>query len=170
MSLTDAQFSILAADIRGNADPDIQAAHAAGNHTELARLYNEDGAAFIWRPSIPPEEYASALDWTEVDNLSAGKARVWEWATQNQTAPLDATNQNLRAGIAQAFGGQSNTTANLTAIAKRRASIYEGLFIEGNGTEQTPGVATVYGPVNINIIGRALSKKRDANGNLVDRF
>jgi hypothetical protein len=157
MALTDPQLAALKAHIEANTDPDLVAALAIRNDTEIARLYNLDSAFMVWRTEIRPDEYCKALDWTEVDNISVGKARVWDWSTQFQTANIDASNANLRLGIAQAFGGNSDTTANLTALAKRAASIYETVFATGTGTTNSPGDLVVEGALDISTVGRALN-------------
>ena len=156
MALTDAQYTALANDIRSNTDQAVIDALAIRNDTELTRLYNLDSAFWVWRSNVPPEEYMTALDWTEVDNMSAGKARVWDWATQYQTAPLDATNANLRAGIASAF--PANTQAALTAVAKRFASVFEELYTTGTGSNGDPGIAVVEGPLSLFDLSKALNE------------
>lgn len=156
MALTDAQYVILADHILSNTDQDVVDALAAGNITELTRLYNLDSSFWVWRSDVPPKEYMTALDWTEVDNMSVGKSRVWDWSTQYQTAPLDATNANLRAGIAAAF--PANTQAALNAIAKRLASVFEEIFATGTGTNGDPGIADPEGPLSLFDVSKALNE------------
>lgn len=156
MSLTNAQYITLANHIRANTDQDVIDALVIRNDTELTRLYNLDTTFYVWRSDVPPEEYMPALDWTEVDNMSTGKSRVWDWSTQYQTAPLDATSANLRAGIAAAF--PANTQAALNAVAKRFASVFEEIFATGTGTNGDPGIADPEGPLSLFDVSKALNE------------
>jgi len=158
MSLTDAQYTTLANHIRANTDPDVVAALAIRNDTELARLYNLDSSFYVWKTSIAPDEYRSAMVWTEVDTLNAGNARIWEWVTNYFTSNLDASDANVRQGIADAFGAGTTTRANLLALGKKLASVYEEVFATGTGTEATPGTMVLQGPVTTKIIGKALNE------------
>jgi hypothetical protein len=157
MSLTDAQYTTLANHIRSNTDPDVVAALAIRNDTELARLYNLDSSFYVWRSSVTPDEYRGAMVWTEVDTLNAGNARIWEWVTNYFTGNLDASDANVRQGIADAFGAGTTTRANLLALGKRLASVYETVFSTGTGAENDPGIAVVEGVVSVNDISKALN-------------
>lgn len=160
MALTESQRVILAADIRGSSDPDVVAALAIRNDTELTRLYNLDSSPnfFVWRESIEPDEYREALDWTEVDNLTAGKARIWEWITQNMTFSIDATKTNVRAGLGNAFQTSNSSKAGLLAIAKAVASRAEALFATGDGSSGSPGVRSFIGKITTLDVGLALNE------------
>jgi hypothetical protein len=158
MSLTDAQYTTLANHIRANIEPEVVAALAIRNDTELARLYNLDSSFYVWRTSVTPDEYRGAMVWTEVDTLNAGNARIWEWITNYFTGNLDASDANVRQGIADAFGAGTTTRANLLALGKRLASLYEEVFATGTGTEATPGTMVLQGPVTTKIIGKALNE------------
>lgn len=158
MALSAAQRTTLAAHIRANTDPDVVAALATRNDTELTRLYNLDSGFYAWRPSIDVDEYREALDWTEVDNLTAGKARIWEWVTGQMTRALESGKANVRAGLAQCWAANSTTRTNLLAIAKRFATVAEEVFATGTGTENTPGDLVFEGSVTTTDIGRALNE------------
>jgi len=158
MSLTDAQYTTLANHIRANIEPEVVAALAIRNDTELAKLYNLDSSFYVWRTSVTPDEYRGAMVWTEVDTLNAGNARIWEWVTNYFTGNLDASDANVRQGIADAFGAGTTTRANLLALGKRLASLYEEVFATGTGTEATPGTMVLQGPVTTKIIGKALNE------------
>jgi hypothetical protein len=158
MSLTDAQYTTLANHIRANIEPEVVAALAIRNDTELAKLYNLDTDFYVWKTSITPDEYRGAMVWTEVDTLNAGNARIWEWITNYFTGNLDASDANVRQGIADAFGAGTTTRANLLALGKRLASLYEEVFATGTGTEATPGTMVLQGPVTTKIIGKALNE------------
>lgn len=157
MALTNTQRTVLAAHIRANQDPLVVSALSARNDTEMARLYNLDSTFIVWRENIDPTEYREAMVWTEIDNLTIGKARIWEWITQNMTMPVDATKDNIRAGIAEVFPANQSTRAALLAIAKEPASLAESIFATGTGSNAAPGVRVFVGDVSIEDIGRALN-------------
>ena len=154
--LTDAQATTLAAHIRANTDTDVVNALAIRNDTELARLYNLDSAFIVWRESITPTEYREAMDWTEVDNLPAGKARIWEWITEQMLREYDATKANIRAGLAEAWSN-GNTRDNLIAISKEATSLVESLYAAGTGTDVSPGIRVFVGNVTDIDVGKALN-------------
>jgi len=157
MALTTAQRTTLAAHIRASVDPDVVAALAIRNDTEMTRLYNLDSAFVVWRSSVPPSEYRDAIVWTEVDGLTVGKARIWEWVTENMTIPINTSSANVRQGLADAFAQNTTTRANLLAIAKRNATVAESLFAAGTGTTQTPGTLGFEGSITIEDVGRSLN-------------
>lgn len=158
MSLTETQRVTLAAHIRANTDPDVVAALSTRNDTELTRLYNLDSSFYVWRPTISVEEYRDALDWTEVDNITAAKARIWEWATGGMTLPLESGKANVRQGLAQCWASNSDTRANLLALAKRLATVAEEVFATGTGALNNPGDLVYEGTVTTSDIGRALNE------------
>jgi len=158
MSLTNAQYTTLANHIRANIEPEVVAALAIRNDTELAKLYNLDTDFYVWKTSITPDEYRGAMVWTEVDTLNAGNARIWEWVTNYFTGNLDASDANVRQGIADAFGAGTTTRANLLELGKKLASLYEEVFATGTGTEATPGTMVLEGPVTLTQISKALNQ------------
>jgi hypothetical protein len=157
MALTEAQRTTLAAHIRANSDPDVVAALAIRNDTEITRLYNLDSSFYVWKTSVEPDDYRSAIVWTEVDTMNAGDARIWEWLTSNMTLAIDASDTNVRQGIADAFGAGTTTRDNLLAAGKRVATIAEEVFATGTGTEATPGDLVYKGSISTNDVGRALN-------------
>lgn len=103
----------------------------------------------VWKTSVPVDEIMrNGLDWTRVDNLSVGKARIWDWMTRlNEINPSKV---NIRAGIDATWVG---TAADLAVRAvvythcKRNASIVEKLFATGTGTTQIPATMAYEGPI-----------------------
>lgn len=158
MALDNAQLASLATHIRGNSDPDVVAALALRNDTELVRLYNLNSAFHIWRTAIPPAEYKAVIVWTEVDTITNGNARIWEWVSENMRATLDGSDANIRQGIADAFASSSGTLTALTAVAKGFATVFENVFTTGTGSVADPGDLVVTGPVTIRDIGKALNE------------
>ena len=114
---------------------------ATGNDQALADWFNAvDAAYYVWRTSIQPTEYREAVVWTEVDALTVGKARIWEWITQTMTMPIDASKTNVRQGIADCWASNTTTRANLLTAAKRNATRAEKLLATGAGTSGSPSV------------------------------
>lgn len=157
MALTTAQRATLKAMILADTDPAVQAALAIRNDTEMARLYNLPGTFIVWRTSIPVAEYREAVTWTEVDALTVGKARIWEWITSNMTLPLDASKSGVRQGLADCWAANSTTRPALLAVAKRAATKAEQLFATGVGTTNNPGTLVFDGQISIEDVGRALN-------------
>ena len=149
--LTEAQRTTLLADILANQDTADK--YAIGDLSSLANLYNADAApAFVvWRTSIPPADYREAIVWTEVDALTVGKARIWEWITQSMTGNLNAASANVRQGLLDCWASNTTTRTQLTAAAKRNASRIEKLFATGTGSTASPATMAVEGPIGYEI-------------------
>lgn len=156
--MTDAQQQTLANALRADTDPAVVTARTQRNDAELVRLYNADTTFIVWRTAVYPQEYREAIVWTAVDGLTTGKARIWEWITQSMTASIDATKNNIRQGIADAWGASSATGLALQAVAKRPASKAEKLYVTGTGTTANPGLLTWEGPLSVNEVSRALNE------------
>jgi hypothetical protein len=136
--LTDAQKLTLKAAIQ--ADPSANAIYVNGDLTGLADYLNAAVAPayWIWRSAVTWDEITqNGFDWVRVDNLSVGKARIWEWMFKNASQSINATKANIRAGIVEAWKG---TVADLAVQAvvfghcQRPATWIEKLFAVGAGT------------------------------------
>lgn len=155
MMISDADLATLKAHIEANTDPEVIAALAIRNDTRMAELYNMDSTFVVWRDNIEPEEYREVIDWAEFELLSQGEFNVWQEIGKDK--PIDPTKPNIRQGFQAIFGNSPNTRNALVALAKRFASVYESVFATGTGTNGSPGDLVIKGPVNIQIIGRALN-------------
>jgi len=155
--LTDAQLATLAAAIAADTDPEVIDALAIRNDTLLAQIYNGPSTFVVWRTNVPVDEYRDALTWTEVDTMTAGKARIWEWITGDMQLPLEPHKDAIRQGLADTWGSNTTTRPALIAVSKRFATLCEALFCTGTGTDATPGLLTFEGPVTIQDIGAALN-------------
>lgn len=151
MTLTTAQKQILATYI--NANP-VWAAMPKNSDTAYAiaaALNTVDTVPYIvWRTEVDPNEIMrNGLDWTRVDNLSVGKARIWDWMTSLGT--LNASKANIRAGIDATWVG---TAADLAVRAvvythcKRQATVVERLLATGSGTDASPSVMGYESPIS----------------------
>ena len=109
-------------------------------------------AFYVWRDRVTQDEIMqNGFDWTRVDNLSVGKARVWEWLFDNAQSSINPSKPNVRAGIEQVWQG---TTADLNVRAavyvhcRRLVSVAERAFATGVGTEANHGDAAWVGSVS----------------------
>lgn len=140
MALTTAQLTILKADIQANSDLNVNPSNSDGD-LAIALLYNVNAspAYWVWKTSASGKVIMgdAGFDWTRVDNLSVGKARIWEWMLMSGT--IDPSQANIRAGMAACFSAVGDA-ATLTAIlteCRRNATRAEKIFavatVGGNG-------------------------------------
>lgn len=169
MSLTTAQETTLAAHIRASQSAEVIAAFAIRNDVELARLYNlpASPAFYVWKPSVTQDEIMqNGFDWVRVDNLSVGKARIWEWLFQNGNRSIDPRKPNVIAGIAECWKGTAADLAVRAAVllhCYRPASVFERIFATGSGTAADangvgPGLSNVQSTLSIDDVSYALNR------------
>lgn len=158
MALTVQQMATLKAAILANP---VWAALPLNSDTsffiadELAK--EADPAFVVWKTSVNPDEIMrNGMDWTRVDNLSVGKARIWDWMTKlNSFNPSKA---NVRAGIDAAWVGTAADLAVRASVythCKRNANVLEKLFATGTGTTADPATMVVEGRLNYQEVGQA---------------
>lgn len=151
MTLPQANYAALKADINANTNtipygagtPQIKDLPNNGDaNLEIANWYNGQASPdyYAYRASVPVAEVMlNGFDWTRVDNLSVGKARIWEWITRaNSSNTFDASKSNIRAGINETWKG---TAADLLVRAavyvhctKFASRVEKLLKAAGNGT------------------------------------
>jgi len=151
--LTTAQKTALKAFI--DADPVLSLIpNTSDGAYDLARLLDQpaDPSKIVWRTSVPQDEImTNGFDWVQVDNLSVGKARIWEWLFQNQALTMNPSKTNVRAGIDECWKGTAAMLAVRAAIylhCKRPATRAEALFATGEGTDASPASMTLEGSLN----------------------
>jgi len=123
-------------------------------------LRKEASPAFVvWRSSVTQDEIMqNGFDWVRVDNLSVGKARIWEWLFDNQLATLNPSKINVRAGIDECWKGTSADLAVRAAVyvhCKRNANVLEKLFATGTGTDASPATMVVEGSLSYQQVDQA---------------
>lgn len=127
------------------ADQAISASFTNGDLQGVADYYNVAASpAFrVWRTSVTQDEIMqNGFDWVRVDNLSVGKARIWEWLFDNPMRTIDPSKANVRAGIDEAWKGTAADLAVRAAVythCHRAASRFEKVFATGTGSEASPG-------------------------------
>ena len=101
----------------------------------------------VWKTNIDPNEIMkNGMDWTQVDNLSIGKARIWEWLTA--LGVINASKINVRAGIDAAWVGTAAMLAVRAAVyvhCKRKANRAEKALAVGTGTDLSPATMAFEG-------------------------
>lgn len=112
----------------------------------------------VWKTSVSIDEIMrNGMDWARVDNLSVGKARIWDW--MGRLGSFDASKVNIRAGIDATWVG---TAADLAVRAtvythcKRKANRIEKLFATGTGSDASPGTMVIEGGVDYREIYSAM--------------
>ncbi len=130
-----------------NADQTCAALAASADDVALAAWFNtaDPGACIVWRSDVRIEEANSAMVWTEIDAMTAGKARIWEWMSKLGT--LDARSANIRQGLSDAFSSATATRTALIALAKRPATRAEKVLSSGACTTANPSITTFVGSV-----------------------
>lgn len=141
--LTTQQQAILATDIA--ADPAFAALpHTSDGAYEIAAAYNLPISPnfIVWKTRVTLDEIMqNGFDWTQVDNATVGKARIWEWMFANEARAIDASKLNIRAGIDEAWKGTAAMLAIRASVythCKRAANRVEKLLASGTGTDATP--------------------------------
>jgi hypothetical protein len=85
------------------------------------------------------------LSGTEIDALTNGKARIWEWMRLSETLNCGIT--NIRQGLNDAFASANNTKAAVLAVIKRDAKRGEKLFATGTGSDASPATLVFVGDI-----------------------
>ena len=160
MSLTPSQLATLKAAIL--ADPVLNAYPQNSDGAYNMAIFLDQPATpdfIVWKTSVDPDEVMkNGMDWTRVDNLSVGKARIWDWMSRLGT--FNPSKTNIRAGIDAAWVG---TAADLAVRAmvythcKRLATKAEKLFASGTGSDAAPAVMTIEGRLQYSDIEQARS-------------
>lgn len=151
--MTPAQLQTLKADIEAD-----QVLNAFPNNSdgafEIAKAYNLNASPnfTVWKTSVSQDEIMqNGFAWVEVDNLTVGKARIWEWMFQNTSRSINPSKANVRAGIAECWSGNAARNAVQAVVlghCKRLATRAEKLFATGTGSEAVPATMTFSGPLS----------------------
>lgn len=125
---------------------------APGSAAGLQTYLNEASPFIVWRSSVTQDEIMqNGFDWTRVDNLSVGPARVWEWMFNNEGRSINPSKANVRAGIEAVWRGTQadlNVRAAIYVHCKRAASKAEKMLAGGTGTTENPGLLTFEGEIS----------------------
>lgn len=158
--LTPAQATTLAAALRAETNQTVIDALAIRNDNGLTDWCNATTSYIVWRTSVPLEEIMrNGMDWTRVDNLSVGKARIWDWLSRLGT--INPSQVNVRAGIDATWVGTAADLAVRAAVythCKRAATWAEKRFASGTGSDAVPGTLTFDGTLQQSDVSAALNE------------
>ena len=138
---------------------------APGSASGLQSYLNAsaDPAYYVWRDNVTQDEIMqNGFDWVRVDNLSVGRARIWEWLFDNAETSISPSKANVRAGIDEVWKGTAADLAVRAAVyvhCKRTASRAEKVFSTGVGSVADPAV--VSGEINVSSLDAALLIYKD---------
>lgn len=152
MTLLIAQLQTLKTNILANSAT-LQGAIDQRDGATIAAFYNFTASPSwtVWKTSVALRDVMKqpAWDWTRVDNLSVGRARIWEWIKDN--GMLNASEANVRAGIDAVWVGTQadlNVRAAVYIACKRFATRAEKLFSTGAGSDASPATMAVEGNIS----------------------
>lgn len=158
MELTTQQLATLKAFIL--ADPVMsQLPNTSDGSYAIADLLNKmaQPAFIVWKTDVSVDEIMrNGMDWARVDNLSVGKARIWEWLGRLGT--INASKVNVRAGIDATWVGTAADLAVRAAVyvhCKRSATVLEKLFATGTGSDASPATMMIEGVIGYQLVDEA---------------
>jgi hypothetical protein len=147
---------------------------------ELAALPNDTDGAYamtpvfnalaapdfiVWKTSVNPDDIMrNGMDWTRVDNLTIGKARIWDWLTR--LGAFNPSKVNVRAGIDAAWVGSAADLAVRAQVythCKRAATLIEKLLATGTGSNAVPAALGFEGAISYQ--GIDIARHSDDQGN-----
>ena len=139
--LTPAQSATLKSYINDTPELAAQPNNSDGAFAIAAAINQPATPAWVvWRTSVTRREVLqNGFDWTRLDNLSVGAARVWNDIFVDGS--LNPSKPNVRAGIEAVWKGTSADLAVRAAVyvhCKRNATIVQKLFSTGTGSDASP--------------------------------
>lgn len=139
--LTSAQLSTLRAAIEADSALSSQPENSDGAFAIAAAMNQTAVPDFaVWKTDVSVDGIMrNGMDWARVDNLSVGKARIWEW--MGRLGTLNAARPNIRAGIEAVWVGTAADLAVREVVythCKRLATRAEKLFSTGTGSTALP--------------------------------
>ena len=159
--MSASQLAQVVETLRASSDPSIVAALAARTDDILVNYLNgtSSPAFTVWKSSVSRMEASVNMDWTRVDNLSVGKARIWDWMFQvDRIEPSDPT---IQAGINAVWVGTAAdlaVRATVYANCKRIAKRVERILASGVGSDVSPGVLLFEGSIEKQELSIALNQ------------
>lgn len=152
MSLTTAQQTALKTYIDSVPEWAVLPNDSGSALTIAQALQAEASPDFIvWRSSVSKDEIMqNGFDWVQVDNLTVGKARIWDWMFDNGQKSFNPSKVNVRAGIDEAWKGTSAMLAVRATVyghCKRKANILEKVLATGTGSTASPATMGYEGAV-----------------------
>lgn len=151
--LTSQQYATLKAHIL--ADPVLAGQPlTSGGALVIAEALNlpASPAFTVWKTSVSRDDVTvDGFDWTQVDNLTTGQARIWDLLFDNASRAINFGELGKRSAISECWKGTAGKVAVATFIfskAKRSATRLEKLFATGTGSDASPGVLVLEGLID----------------------
>ena len=140
MALTTEQSAALKAFIAADPTLSLIPKTADGAFDIAAQLNRPASPVFhVWRTAVNIADIMqNGFDWTRVDNLTIGKARIWEFMTAAGT--LNPSRPTVRAGFEACFSVEAGDGTTRQAIydhCARPATRAEKLYATGTGAAPT---------------------------------
>lgn len=152
-ALTPAQQEVVRQDIL--ADPVLAALPPSSDAINaIITAYGQPASPLcvVWKTRVSQDEIEqNGFDWVQVDNLTVGKARIWEWMFNNNERVINPSRLNVRLGVDEAWKGAAAMLAVRAAIyvhLKRPANRLEKLFATGSCTDASPSTMSIEGDMN----------------------
>jgi hypothetical protein len=153
MELTEQQITTLANYI--NTDPAFAALPKNRDGAfEIVPVLDQLASPdfYVWRTSVTLDEIMqNGFDWVLVDNLAAGRARIWEWLFKNEGTIINPSKSNVRDGIGECWKGTAAMDAQRNVVlghCKRKATRLEKLFAVGTGSLEVPATMAIEGSIS----------------------
>lgn len=104
----------------------------------------------VWRRDVSRDDVSGdGFDWTQVDNLTVGQARIWDWLFDGGS--MNAGDSGKRAGIVECWKGTAAKVAVQVFVlgkCKRSAKLGEKVLSTGTGSEAAPAVLGYEGDIS----------------------
>lgn len=156
--MTPQQLTTLKAAILAETNAEFVALRTANDEQGMADFYNAAGTKIVWRTGISRAALTvDGFDFTQVDNLTVGQARIWDWLFED--GPLNPSQSGKRAAVSEAWKGTAAKVAVATFVlgkCKRASTKGEAIYAIGTGTEGSPALLVFEGPVTAQNISDAL--------------
>lgn len=167
--MTPAQLTTLRTALLASADPEVVAAVAARNDTEVARLLNlpANPAFYVWRSTLARHEILTQTSEDGTTFAWAGGAYITRSQGErdafremfNSTGEVDPSLPTISAAFNDIFSGAggAGNRAHILAMSRRKATLVEKFFAVGAGTVVSLAKLTFEGMVTIDDVGQALN-------------
>lgn len=104
----------------------------------------------VWRSDVSRDDVSGdGFDWTQVDNLTVGQARIWDWLFDGGS--MNAGDSGKRAGIVECWKGTAAKVAVQVFVlgkCKRSAKLGEKVLSTGTGSDAAPAVLGYEGDIS----------------------
>lgn len=166
--MTPAQNLLIKAYIEADPTLSVHPNNTDGAYIIAQTLNSLATPAFVvWKTTVQIDEIMrNGMDWARVDNLTVGKARIWDW--MSRLGSFNPSKLNVRAGIDSAWVGSAPDLAVRAQVythCKRTATVVEKLLATGTGSDAVPATMGFEGEVSYQAVD--IARHSDVSGNPV---